>query len=157
MPKSRNRHKSPTPSERARRNRHSALASRVSHRELRRQADRAIVYGRQAYATLLAVLAQKGGDVVVTQGTLDQVTANYDHLGFVVENIGTGEFRVKLTEGRAVETPAATPATGMESAECRDIPPTHMDMTGATPPATPTAGAATGTEATGWSDPASAA
>lgn len=57
--------------------------------------------GRQAYATLLAVLAQSGGEIVVTQGMLDQVAAQYDKLGFSIEPRKEGEFAVLLTEAVA--------------------------------------------------------
>lgn len=74
-------------------------AGRVSNREMRRRAASAIIYGRQAYSTLLAVLAQSGGEVKVTQGTLDQVDKNYDALGFVVVHTDkAGEFIVRMTE-----------------------------------------------------------
>jgi hypothetical protein len=121
MPTSRNRHKTPSTREQARRGFQSGMAGRVSNRELRRRAARAIQYGRQAYATLLAVLAQSGGEITVTAGTLDQVNQNYNAMGFVVEQKKDlpNEYLVRLTTGRE-ETPEASAgdsAAGTEGAE----------------------------------------
>lgn len=68
---------------------------------------------------LLAVLAQKGGEVVVTEGTLEQVNANYDGLGFVVTaNTEKKEFIVKLVAGRD----EAEPAVGETVSGTEDAP-----------------------------------
>lgn len=75
--------------------------------------------GRQAYATLLAVLAQSGGEIAVTQGTLDQVAANYDQLGFSIEPRKEGEFAVLLTEA-VQETPGESLADETVHAETND-------------------------------------
>lgn len=122
-PTSRNRDKRPSERERNRRSRQSTRAGGISNRELRRQALAAIEHGRKAYATLLAVLAQVGGDgITVTQGTLDQVTEHYDDLGFVVEGVKDkpGEFIVKLVSGREEDVPAdteETPTAGIDHAD----------------------------------------
>lgn len=95
-------YKTPTVRESLRRAFQGGLANRVSNRALRRQAQYAITHGRQAYATLLAVLAQAGGSLVVTQGTLDQVDQHYNTLGFVVERQEHrhGAFVVRLVDER---------------------------------------------------------
>ena len=103
--------------------RRSASAKRVSNRALRRQAIASIAAGSKAYATLLAVLAQKGGEVVVTQGTIDQVGQNLDNLGYVIvsNRPQAGEFTVRLTEGtlHASESPetAEPETTNLEAAD----------------------------------------
>jgi hypothetical protein len=80
-------------------------AKHTSNRELRRQATKAIEEGAKVYATLLACLAQSGGEIVVTQGTIDQVGQNLARLGYVIENNATsanpqiGEFTVRMVEG----------------------------------------------------------
>lgn len=76
--------------------------------ELRRQLRRTATNGRNAYATLLAVLAQHAGEVVITKGTLDNVNDKFDKLGFIVvtEKDRPNEFIIRLVEGQD-ETPAA--------------------------------------------------
>jgi hypothetical protein len=95
----------------------SARHSRRRNNELRRQLRRIATSGQQAYATLLAVLAQKGGEVTVTKGTIDQVTENYKRLGFVVENSKEhdNEFIVRLTE--APDPEAYVPEAPLEDSE----------------------------------------
>jgi len=51
----------------------STRADRPSNRELRRQANQSIALGAHTFAVLLAVLAQSGGEVTVTEGTMAQV------------------------------------------------------------------------------------
>lgn len=82
---------------------------RISNRERRRRADAAIEQGTRAFLTCLAVLAQKGGEVVVTQGTLDQVTRDLTTLDFVVVPGETpAEFIVRIVNGKdEVTTDAA--------------------------------------------------
>lgn len=101
-PTSRNRAKGPSLRESLRRRFQSGGANRISNRELRRQAKTSVIAGYRAYMTLLAVLAQKGGDVTVTQGTINQVNANYANLSYVVVPGETeGEFIVRMVEGQA--------------------------------------------------------
>ncbi len=85
---------------------HSRNIAKIRHNTnvLRRQARYSIQQGGQVYATLLAVLAQSGGDIVVTKGTLDQVGANMAGLGFtVVQGVTETEFIVRLVEGKQPE------------------------------------------------------
>lgn len=72
------------------------------------------IAGRSAFITLLAVLAQKSGEVVITQGTVDQVNENFARLSFEVQpKKDTNEFIVKLVEmeAPAQDTPEDTPGT----------------------------------------------
>jgi hypothetical protein len=70
----------------------------LSNREIRRRAHGAIEEGTRAFFTCLAVLAQKGGEVIVTQETLNQVSRNLKHMDFTVEpnKDVPGEFVVKI-------------------------------------------------------------
>ena len=92
----------------------STSAKRVSNRELRRRATRSIQEGSKVYALLLTVLAQSGGEIVVTKGTIDQVGMNLLNLGYVV--VGgkeENEFIVRLTEGKTeIGTEIAPSAIG---------------------------------------------
>lgn len=93
----------------------STKAGRVSNRELRRRAQSAIAIGTKAYSILLTVLAQKGGEVVITEGTIAQVNRSFNTLDFeVVPNKDTpGEYVVRLLDGK---TDTQTFATPQESA-----------------------------------------
>ena len=88
----------------------STKAGRVSNRELRRRAQQAIAIGTKAYSILLTVLAQKGGEVVITEGTIAQVNAKFNELDFeVVPNKDkAGEYLVRLMDGQQ-EPSFATP------------------------------------------------
>lgn len=82
---------------------HSIRAKRVSNRAVRRQADVAIREGANVFMALLAVLAQKGGEVVVTKGTAQQVAANIRNLSYVLEAGETeAEFKVRLLEASTI-------------------------------------------------------
>lgn len=75
-----------------------------------RQATLAVVAGQQAFAILMAVLGQSGGEVTVTKGTIDQVGVNLPRLGYVVvpgkvEN----EVIVRMTEQEVPTGPDITP------------------------------------------------
>lgn len=81
---------------------------RVSNRQRQRQAQQAteearthILESRKAIALLCAVLGQKGGEITITRGTLDQVTQD---MGYQVlpsaENPET-ELIVRLITGAA--------------------------------------------------------
>lgn len=94
---------------------------RRTNKAMKRTLKSVATGGKQAYSTLLAVLAQKGGEVVITQGTIDQVTANYADLGFRVEKGDQpNEYKVLLVEGpeKPQETPGTTDAE--EGAEHAD-------------------------------------
>lgn len=94
----------------------ASIGKRKSNRQYIREAQFAVKEGARVFAVLLAVLAQKGGDVTITQGTLDQVGQNLSTMGYaIVPGATKGEFIVRLTEGREVTpTPApdASTATG---------------------------------------------
>lgn len=95
---------------------------RRTNKSLKRTLHHIATNGRTAYATLLAVLAQKGGEITVTQGTLDQVNENFKQLAFRVDPIlGTSpkEFTVRLIE-TPVETPGTDDAEGDEHADEHD-------------------------------------
>ena len=106
------RDKTPSLREQIRRRIQSYAASRPSNRSIRRHALYATEHGRKAFATLMAVLAQHGGEVTVTVGTLEQVNAEYAHLGFEVVPTAEGkEFVVKMTHsGAGADTPGTEPA-----------------------------------------------
>ena len=55
----------------------STRADRPSNRQLRRDANQALALGARTFAVLLAVLAQSGGEVTVTDGTMAQVDPRY--------------------------------------------------------------------------------
>lgn len=76
------------------------MSTHISNRERRRRAEEAIAVGTRSFLVTLALLAQKGGEMIVTQGTLDQVTAKLQELDYeVVPNPATqGEFIVRLLE-----------------------------------------------------------
>jgi hypothetical protein len=75
----------------------------ISNRQLRRNAQQAIDTGLKAYVTLLTVLAQKGGEVVVTKGIIDQINSNLPTLGYEVKpNEGGTEFVIRMLEGQGV-------------------------------------------------------
>lgn len=81
---------------------------RISNRERRCRANAAIEQGTRAFLTCLAVLAQKGGEVIVTSATLQQVTSKLDQLDFTVVPNGdtAGEFIVRIIEGDAKDADA---------------------------------------------------
>jgi hypothetical protein len=99
--------------------RHSARVKKVSNRELMRRAEYSIREGGKQYALLLAVLAQSGGEVTVTQGTIDQVGMNLPNLGYVVVGgKAEKEFIVRLTEGH--EDAPESPTSHEEAPEVLD-------------------------------------
>mgnify|MGYP001597133873 CR=1 FL=1 len=73
----------------------------LSNRERLRRAKQESTLGLHAYLTLLAVLAQCGGEKVVTEGTLDHVSRNLATLSFTTMPSPTTphEFIVRLVEG----------------------------------------------------------
>lgn len=77
-------------------------AKRISNRERMRRAAASIQAGLRAEQILLAVLAQKGGEVVVTKGTVNQVGMKWASLGYeVVPNAEGTEFTVRMLEGES--------------------------------------------------------
>jgi len=66
-----------------------------------------------AKTLLCTILAQKGGDVEVTQGTFQQVLQNVQNLGFKTEQSKTdpNAMRVILTEGPQQQTQPEVSAT----------------------------------------------
>lgn len=79
-------------------------AKRLSNRERMRRADATVVEGQKLLLVLLAVLAQKGGEVVVTKATMEQVYLLRNPSFAVVPNTAGSEFTVRMLEGQ-VETP----------------------------------------------------
>lgn len=91
---------------------HTTTARPLSNREMRRRAQEAINVGSQALLILLAVLAQSGGEITVTQGTINQCSKNLEDLDFeIVDGTIQGEFIVRLMEGKGenVVNPVAEP------------------------------------------------
>lgn len=79
---------------------------RISNRERMRRAAASIQAGLRAEQILLAVLAQKGGEVVVTQGTINQVGMKLASLGYeIVPNAEGTEFTVRMLEGDVPDSP----------------------------------------------------
>ncbi len=71
----------------------------------------------KTHITLLAVLAQKGGEVVITTGTLQQVQVNMAGFNWSIGPSGVeGEFVVKLV---TKEEPTAEEIQGDPDAEAR--------------------------------------
>jgi hypothetical protein len=101
---------------------HRRYIAKIRHdtNTLRRRARYSIAQGGQVYAILLAVLAQSGGEITVTQGTLNQVGANMQQLGYIVTK-GTveNEFIVRLVEGKQ---PPEAPAVGPDVATVQGTP-----------------------------------
>jgi hypothetical protein len=80
--------------------RNSTRAGRVSNREIRRRAKGSFRESTKLFALFLTVLAQKGGEVTITQGTIDQVGERLMGLGYVVvPGKNEKEFIVRITEG----------------------------------------------------------
>lgn len=79
---------------------------KLSNRERLRRADEATRLGLHAHLTLLAVLAQCGGEKVVTQGTLEEVQRKLGTLGYEIKPSSTRphEFIVRLLEGAHDDT-----------------------------------------------------
>ena len=73
-------------------------ANGISNRQRQRTAHQAIETGAKVSFLLVSVLAQSGGEVEVTKGTLDQVRENLRDLGFSTAD-KDGGMVVKLLEG----------------------------------------------------------
>lgn len=86
--------------------RHKFSTKKIGNREIRRRAQEAIEQGTKSFLICLAVLAQKGGEVIVTQGTLDQMMSKLDKLDFDVKPHKDipGEFVVRVIDN----TPSVT-------------------------------------------------
>jgi hypothetical protein len=94
------RDKTPTFREQMRRQFQSGRVNRVSNRQLRRAALSSIQSGMRMNGVLMAVLAQSGGEVTVTKGTIDQVDAKMGRLGWtIVAGATHNEFIVRMVEG----------------------------------------------------------
>lgn len=101
-------------------------AAPISNRQIRRNARAAIDTGLRSYITLLTVLAQKGGEVVVTKGTIDQVNATLPSLSYEVKPVDEkgNEFIIRMLEG-----------SGPEGADhARDVLPVTDGVPGPTAP-----------------------
>lgn len=80
---------------------HVRNAKAVSNRELRRQAIASIDLGGRATMILLAVLAQQGGEVTVTDQTIAHVGRRLDDMDYViVDGVKPGESIVRVVEGK---------------------------------------------------------
>lgn len=77
---------------------------RVSNRQRRRLQLAAEEQSTKVQLILIAVLAQKGGEVIVTQGTIDNCLAAKTDLNWEVKPSPTtpGEFVVRLLDGVAL-------------------------------------------------------
>lgn len=108
------------PSRKEKRVRNAYREVNLQRRELRQQAlamasewkglnDRF----QSTIVALLSILAQKGGDVVVTQGTIDQVVANLPRLGWKTEPVAgeEGSFTIMMTEQPAPESTPSVEST----------------------------------------------
>lgn len=99
------RHKKPTLREQFRRQFQSGRANRVSNRQLRRAALSTMQSGMKLQGVLMTVLAQAGGEVTVTKGTIDQVEAKMSRLGWtVVAGEKENEFIVRMVEADVTES-----------------------------------------------------
>src|SRR5258707_603370 len=75
-------------------------------------AERTIRKSAEVFAIFLAVLAQSGGEVTVTKGTLEQVGQNLVRLGYtVVPGKDENEFVVRMLEGESGPDVATVPET----------------------------------------------
>lgn len=85
-------------------------ASRISTRALRKSYLYSIGEGAKQYSLLLALLAQAGGELTVTAGTLEQVGQNLQDLSYVmVPGKESNEFIVRMVEGKTVPTTLQAP------------------------------------------------
>ncbi len=92
-------------------------ARRISNRARLRAANQAIDLGNRATMILMAVLAQSGGEVVVTQGTIDQVGVAIRHGDAdyaIVDGANPNEHIVRLVIGHADAPLAPTPEATKE-------------------------------------------
>ncbi len=72
---------------------------------LKKSLSRASQEQAKAFTILCAVLAQRGGSVMVTKGTLDQAAQNLSRLSYQVEKgEAEGEFIVKVVEAEPTIT-----------------------------------------------------
>jgi hypothetical protein len=95
-------------------------AKRISNREMRRRAQAAIEHGTKTHLILLAVLAQSGGEVTVTDGTLQQVGMNLATLDFaILAGKQKGESIVRLVDGK--ETAPSTPEPVIDNHKDTDV------------------------------------
>lgn len=87
----------------------SSHAGRISNRQRLRNAAQAEKWGLKAYMALLAVLAQRGGEVTVTAGTIKQIEGNFANLSYkMIPSPVSGEFIVRLVEGDASDATSAS-------------------------------------------------
>jgi len=91
---------------RASRNQRKKQRTKRNMTSLRRQLQGVTGEAQKAYVTLLAVLAQKGGEVTITKGTIQQVMENVSHLGYSASPIEGSETDVVVR--LVVHTPATT-------------------------------------------------
>ena len=96
----------PSASREVRRKRRLKRTNSLLRRELQKE-TLARLNGRM---TLLAVLAQKGSEVTITKGTIDQVVEQLNNLTYeIVAGETDGEYVIKLvTLTESASTPAAT-------------------------------------------------
>jgi hypothetical protein len=79
----------------------STSAGRVSNAELRREAVRAIELAQTQHMIFLAVLAQRGGSVTVTEGTITQIGTELEFYDYRVrDGLHPGESIVELVDSR---------------------------------------------------------
>lgn len=81
---------------------HRVLLQQARIEQLEQGIRQTVDRGQFAKVVLLAVLAQKGGEVEVTQGTMQQVTDNLATLSWVTQpnEKDPGAFFVRLVEGQ---------------------------------------------------------
>jgi len=119
---------------------------KVSNRELRRRATQVVLehealqaQGAKTFAILLTVLAQKGGEVTVTKGTIDQVGANLARLSYqIVTSEVPGEHIIRLVEGKddgVPQTGETDPAPAQEETVSGTTGPEASPDTAASAPA----------------------
>ncbi len=93
------------------------LLAKKSMRQRARENEMALSYAKVAHDQVLranmmvcALLAQSGGEMTVTQGTLDQCVALIDTLGYEMEETVPGkEYRLRMLVGNvAPEAPVQT-------------------------------------------------
>lgn len=100
----------------------TARTLRRQNKLLMRDRRRVAVQGRNAFATLLAVLAQQGGDVTITQGTLDQINEHLAQMSYSVtpskeEDGKVKEYKVTLLMGMEESADETADVSGTDHAE----------------------------------------
>lgn len=96
------------------------LTKRLSNRKRRQLTDEAMGYAMRCRLILIACLAQSGGSITITKGTINQAGMNLAHLDYaVVDGTTENDSIVKLVDDRepVFQDPGPTPALQITKVE----------------------------------------